>query len=146
MAEQAKKGDTVAVHYTGKLEDGTVFDSSRDGDPIEFELGSGEIISGFNNAVNGMEVGDEQEVDVSPDEGYGERRDDLVIEVPRSDLPDGVEPAPGAMLSVQLPNGQQTAARITDVSDENATLDLNHPLAGRDLHFDVELVDIREAA
>lgn len=143
MAEQAKSGDTVAVHYTGTLEDGTVFDSSRDGDPIEFELGSDDIIQGFNDAVDGMAVGEEREIEIPPANAYGERRDEYVIEVPREELPEGAAAEVGQALAVQLANGQQATARITDVAEENVTLDLNHPLAGRTLHFDVELVGIR---
>ncbi|MFW6078066.1 MAG: FKBP-type peptidyl-prolyl cis-trans isomerase [Gemmatimonadota bacterium] len=143
MADRAKSGDTVAVHYTGTLEDGTVFDSSRDGDPIEFELGSDDIIEGFNDAVEGMEVGQEQGVDIQPQDAYGQRRDEYVIQVQREELPDEVEPEVGQALGVQLANGQQATARITDVGGDEVTLDLNHPLAGRKLHFDIELVEIR---
>lgn len=142
MAEQAKSGDTVAVHYTGKLEDGRVFDSSRDGDPIEFEVGSEQIIQGFNDAVEGMEVGEERAIDIPPENAYGERRDEYVLDVSRDELPDDVEPEVGQALAVQLANGQQATARITDVEGEEVTLDLNHPLAGHKLHFDIELVKI----
>ncbi|HEX7120058.1 MAG TPA: peptidylprolyl isomerase [Longimicrobiales bacterium] len=143
MGRQAKSGDTVAVHYTGKLEDGTVFDSSRDGEPIEFEIGSGAVIGGFENAVSGMEVGDEREVRVEPEDAYGERREELKLDVPRDQLPQGIEPEVGQMLAIQIAPGQQALARIANVDDGSITLDLNHPLAGQTLIFDIELVGIR---
>ncbi len=143
MSRQAKTGDTVAVHYTGKLEDGTVFDSSRDGEPIEFELGSGAVIGGFENAVTGMEVGEEREVRLAPGDAYGDRREELKLDVPRDQLPDGVEPEVGQMLAIQVAPGQQALARIADIETGSVTLDLNHPLAGETLVFDIELVGIR---
>ena len=143
MARQAKEGDTVAVHYTGTLEDGSVFDSSDGRDPIEFEVGGGQIIPGFDQAVRGMEVGDKKEVTIPSDKAYGGRREDLEVKVPREQLPDGFEPQVGAQLAVEVAPGQQTAATITDVEPQAVQLDLNHPLAGRDLTFHLELVSIR---
>jgi peptidylprolyl isomerase len=140
---QAKAGDVVAVHYTGKLEDGSVFDTSREGEPIEFELGSGSVIEGFEQAVEGMNVGDQQEVRLDPDNAYGARRDDLEVEVPRAQLPQGVEPEVGQTLAVQVGPEQQAIARISDVGSDKIRLDLNHPLAGQPLVFDIELVEIR---
>lgn len=144
MAEQAKQGDTVAVHYTGKLDDGTVFDSSRDEDPVEFELGGGSVIEGFESAVEGMEVGESRETRIPPEQAYGERRDDLEVDVPRERMPEEVEPQVGQMLEVQVSPGQTAVARITDIGDETVRLDLNHPLAGQALNFDIELMEIRE--
>lgn len=144
MAQQAKKGDTVAVHYTGRLEDGTVFDTSREGDPVEFELGSETVIDGFDDAVEGMEIGEERNAQIPPDRAYGQRRDDLEVQVPRERLPEGAEPAEGQMLEVQVAPGRNTVARITDVGDEEVTLDLNHPLAGHELDFDIELMEIQQ--
>lgn len=143
MARQAKSGDTVAVHYTGRLENGTVFDSSEGREPIEFELGSGSVIPGFENALEGMEVGGEREIRIAPEHAYGERKDDLSVDVPRAQLPEDVNPEVGQMLAVQVAPGQQAVARIADVDDGSVTLDLNHPLAGETLVFAIELIGIR---
>ncbi|HLU26152.1 MAG TPA: peptidylprolyl isomerase [Longimicrobiales bacterium] len=143
MARQAQDGDVVSVHYTGRLEDGTIFDSSRDGEPIEFELGSGSVIPGIEDAIRGMEVGDTREVRLAPEAAYGERREDLHIDVPRDQLPPDLAPEVGQLLAVQVAPGQQAVARIADVNDAEITLDLNHPLAGQTLVFDIELVGIR---
>lgn len=140
---QAKAGDVVAVHYTGKLEDGSVFDTSREGEPIEFELGSGSVIEGFEQAVEGMNVGEQQEVRLDADNAYGARRDDLEVDVPRTQLPEGVDPEVGQTLAVQVGPEQQAIARIADVEADKVKLDLNHPLAGQPLVFDIELVEIR---
>ncbi|MDZ7714987.1 MAG: peptidylprolyl isomerase [Balneolaceae bacterium] len=141
---QVKDGDTVKVHYTGKLGDGTVFDTSREREePLEFTLGQGQLIPGFEKAVVGMDVGDSTSVDIPSDEAYGERRDDLEIEVPKAELPDNVDPQVGMQLQMQQQqNGQAIPVQITDVGEENVTLDANHPLAGKDLTFDIELVEI----
>lgn len=143
MGQQAESGDTVLVHYTGSLDDGTVFDSSRDGDPIEFELGGEQVIQGFEDAVLGMEEGERREAHLTPDEAYGEHRDDLQMEVERDQLPDDLEPEVGQALAVQVAPGEETTARVVEVGEESVMLDLNHPLAGRNLTFDVELVEIR---
>jgi len=142
MARQAEDGDAVAVHYTGSLDDGTVFDSSREGEPIQFEVGSGQVIPGFEAAVRGLEVGESVETRLEPEEAYGPRRDDLVMEVERSNLPDDLDPDVGEALAVQVEEGQEATAYVTEVGEEAVTLDLNHPLAGRTLHFEVELVEI----
>lgn len=143
MTRQANIGDVVSVHYTGRLEDGSVFDSSRESEPLEFELGSGAVIEGFDQAVAGMEVGESREVRIAPEDAYGPRREEMQLEVPRSQLPDGMDPAEGEMLGIQVAPGQQAVARIVGVADESVTLDLNHPLAGETLVFDIELVAIR---
>ncbi len=143
MAQTAQKGDTVAVHYTGTLEDGEVFDSSRERDPLEFEVGSGQVIPGFDRAVEGLEVGQSREVTLDPEEGYGEPREDLVVDVDRNQFPDGEEPSVGRQVQVQVAPGQNRVATITGVEDESVTLDLNHPLAGKALTFAVELVEIK---
>ncbi len=142
MAREAQSGDTVRVHYTGTLDDGTVFDSSRDGDPIEFQLGSGEVIDGFDRAVSGLEVGESREVELEPDDAYGERSDDLVIDVERGDLPEDLDPEVGQTLAVEGADGEEMAAWVAEVGEEAITVDLNHPLAGRTLVFEVELVGI----
>lgn len=143
MARQANSGDLVSVHYTGRLEDGTVFDSSREGEPLEFKLGSGAVIAGFDQAVAGMEVGDSREIRIAPEDAYGPRRDEMQLEVPRSQLPDGLDPQEGEMLGIEVAPGQQAVARVAGVAEDTITLDLNHPLAGETLVFDIELVGIR---
>lgn len=142
MTQQAEHGDTVQVHYTGRLDDGSVFDSSRENEPLEFELGSGRVIPGFESAVEGMSVGESMEVELPPDEAYGERRDDLVMPVTRDQLPEDLDPEVGDALEVQLGSGERTTATVVEADDSSVTLDLNHPLAGRTLNFEVELLDI----
>ena len=139
--KSASEGDTVRVHYTGTLSDGSVFDSSRGREPLEFTLGEGRVISGFDDAVTGMSPGEERQVTIPADQAYGGRRDELVFDVPRTQFPEGMEPAVG--LEVQLTQGGQRAvARIAEVTEASVTLDANHPLAGRDLTFELELVEI----
>lgn len=143
MTRQASTGDVVSVHYTGKLEDGTIFDSSRESEPLEFKLGSGSVIEGFDQAVTGMEVGQSREVRIAPDDAYGARREEMQLDIPRSQLPAEIEPREGEMLGIQVAPGQQAVARIASVADDTVTLDLNHPLAGETLIFDIELVGIK---
>ena len=140
---QAKSGDTVKIHYTGTLDDGTQFDSSQGRDPLEFEVGSGQVIPGFDKAVEGMTVGDSKSVRIEADEAYGPRHEQLVQQVERSVLPDDLNPETGMALQSSSPDGQVTQFVVTDVSDENITVDANHPLAGQALSFDIELVDIK---
>jgi FKBP-type peptidyl-prolyl cis-trans isomerase 2 len=139
---KAKHGDTVRVHYTGKLEDGTVFDSSRQRDPLQVTLGSGQVISGFERALEGMSPGDSKSVAVPPAEGYGDRQDDRIIQYDRSRLPAGAAPEVGQQVQLQSQDGSQIPAVVTRVSESSITLDANHPLAGRDLTFELELVEI----
>jgi peptidylprolyl isomerase len=139
---KAKDGDTVKVHYTGTLKNGEVFDTSEEKEPLEFTLGEGQLIPGFEKAVVGMDVGDSTKVDIPTDEAYGEAREDLVINVPKDQLPEGVTPEVGMQLQVNQPNGQPVPVRITKVGDTDLTLDANHPLAGEDLTFDIELVEV----
>jgi peptidylprolyl isomerase len=141
MAE-AKKGDRVKVHYTGKLEDGSVFDSSRDREPLEFELGGGMMIKGFDTAVSGMKVGESKTAQIPAEEAYGEHNAEMVIEVPKSQLPEDLKPEVGQQLGMQQPNGQSVPVRVVDVKEESIEIDANHPLAGKDLIFDLELVEI----
>lgn len=143
MAQTAQQGDTVAVHYTGKLDDGEVFDSSRERDPLEFEVGGGQVIPGFDKAVEGLEVGESREVRLEPEDGYGEPREDLVVDVDRDQFPTDAEPEVGRQVQVQVAPGQNRVATITEIEDESITLDLNHPLAGKALTFDVELMEIK---
>lgn len=138
---QAKEGDSVKVNYTGKLEDGTVFDSSEGKEPLEFTVGSGQIIPGLDKAVDGMEVGESKTVTVDSEEAYGPRRDEMVLEVERERLPEEIEPEVGQQLQVGSSEDQTMIVQITDVTDTAVTLDANHPLAGKDLTFDIELVE-----
>jgi peptidylprolyl isomerase len=143
---KVKEGDTVKVHYTGKLTDeGSVFDSSREREPLEFTLGQGQLIPGFEKAVIGMEEGDNATVNIPSKDAYGERREDLELEVSKSDLPDNVDPQVGMQLQMQQKqNGQAIPVQITAVEDDYVTLDANHPLAGKDLTFDIELVELEK--
>ncbi|MHA7130795.1 FKBP-type peptidyl-prolyl cis-trans isomerase [Algoriphagus namhaensis] len=139
---QAKKGDAVQVHYTGKLEDGTVFDSSVSREPLGFTLGDGNMIKGFDSAVDGMAVGDKKTVTIPSAEAYGERRDDMMIDVPIEQVPANIKPEVGIQLTLQGGNGQPMPVTVTHVDEEKITLDANHQLAGKDLIFDIELVKI----
>ncbi|MBD0344102.1 MAG: peptidylprolyl isomerase [Coleofasciculus sp. Co-bin14] len=139
---QAKPGDTVKIHYTGKLDDGTVFDSSENREPLEFTLSSGQVIPGFDQAVLGMTPGETKTEKIPMDQAYGPYREDMVVEVSRQQMPPELQPEVGQQLQVQQPNGQVIPVVITDVSDNSVTLDANHPLAGEDLTFEIQLVDI----
>lgn len=138
----AKSGDTVRIHYTGTLDDGTEFDTSAGREPLEFALGGGQVIPGFDDAVDGMTVGESKSVRIMPEQAYGERHDQLVQEVPKNALPDEIEPAVGMQLQSRSPEGQVMNLVITDVADESITVDGNHPLAGQALTFSIELVEI----
>lgn len=138
----ATVGDKVRVHYTGKLEDETVFDSSEGRDPIEFTLGSGEVIPGFEQAVVGMEPGDEKTATIPAVEAYGERQEDLVVALERSSMPEEFEPEPGQELQMRDRSGNSFVVRVVEVGDEEVTVDANHPLAGETLNFEIELVEI----
>ena len=139
---QVKSGDTVKVHYTGKLTGGEVFDSSAEKDPLEFVVGGGNIIKGFDTAVVGMNVGEHKTIEIPPEQGYGERDEKLVAELERSQVPDNVELQVGAAMQVKHSNGQIMNVTIADLTDAHVTLDANHPLAGKTLTFDIELVEI----
>ncbi len=138
----ATTGDTVQVHYTGRLDDGTVFDSSEGRDPLAFTVGAGQVVPGFEDAVTGMQVGDSKTVRLGPADAYGERRDELLLEVPNEQLPDDLEPEIGMELALRGQDGQAMPVRVAAVGEEAITLDANHPLAGKALTFDVQLVDI----
>jgi peptidylprolyl isomerase len=139
---QAKRGDTVKVHYTGSLSDGTEFDSSRGRDPLEFQLGQGSVIPGFENAVLGMSPGDTKTVTLPAEAAYGARHDHLKQDVPRSAIPDEIELETGMVLRARGPEGQNLSFTVVSFDDDKATIDGNHPLAGRDLTFALELVDV----
>ena len=139
---QAKTGDTVKVHYTGKLDDGTVFDSSAEREPLEFTLGSGSIIPGFERAVLGMNLGESKTEVIPTDDAYGPHLEEMVVVVDRQQMSIEIEPEIGQQLQLQQQDGQVLPVVITDVSDASVTLDANHPLAGEALTFDIELVEI----
>jgi FKBP-type peptidyl-prolyl cis-trans isomerase 2 len=143
MPEQAKKGDTACVHYTGRLESGEVFDSSEGGDPLEFEVGSGQVIQGFDEGVSGMTIGDEKTIEIEPADAYGQRVDALVQAVPRAGINLDREPEVGMRLGLQLPDGNEIPVTITEVTDDSITIDANHPLAGQKLIFSLKLVDVK---
>jgi len=143
MTEPAKRGQKVRVHYTGTLDDGSVFDSSHGGEPLEFTLGSGQVIPGFDEAVADMRVGDSKSVTIPADQAYGPHRDELRLAIGRDQLPDEMVPQVGQTL--QMSDGRQTfPVTIHEVRDDQVILDANHPLAGKDLTFDLTLVDIVE--
>ena len=146
------EGDSVNVHYTGKLEeDGTVFDTSRppgegqQTEPLNFTLGEQKVIPGFEQAVADMEPGEERTITLSPEQAYGPRRDDMVQEVDRSELPDDLEANVGQQLQLRMQNGQTVPVVITEVEDDTITIDANHPLAGKTLVFDIELVSVEDS-
>ena len=142
MSQTAKSGDSVHVHYIGKRTDGSVFDNSRQREePLEFTLGAGQVIPGFDQAVEGMEVGEVREVRIEPDDAYGERRDDLLMEIDREHVPEDVDVTAGTRLQLQR-DGRAIPVTVTEVGDETLTLDANHPLAGEELAFEIELVQV----
>ena len=140
--QQVQSGDTVRVHYHGRLTDGTTFDSSEGRDPLEFEVGSGMVIAGFDNGVIGMIIGDKRTVNIAVEEAYGPKNPEMVIEFPRDQVPEGMPLEKGMRLNLNNSEGQVVPVVITDVLDETILLDANHPLAGEDLVFDIELVEI----
>ena len=145
MPEQAKNGDTVRVHYTGRLETGETFDSSAGGDPFEFTVGAEETIAGFEEGVRGMEVGERKTVEIEAEDAYGQHIPARVQAIDRSIITEslGQEPEVGMALAMQIEPGQQIPVTIVEVTDTHVTLDANHPLAGEKLIFDIELVEIK---
>jgi peptidylprolyl isomerase len=140
---EAKSGDTVLVHYTGRLADGSQFDSSEGRDPLEFTLGQGQVIAGFEKAVTGMTPGDSQQVEIPPSDAYGERRDDLAFQVSRENFPDDVDITPGMRFRAADPGSNAMPVMVTEVADGQVTVDANPPLAGKPLTFDIALIEIR---
>jgi peptidylprolyl isomerase len=142
MSQRANVGDTVRVHYVGTLDNGERFDASVGSDPLEFTLGSGQVIPGFEQAIAGMEPGETKQVRIPPEEAYGPFRDEMVLAVPREQLPGDVELESGQQ--VQMQQGEYTfVAVVEDLSEEQVTFNANHPLAGEALNFDVKLMEIR---
>lgn len=141
---QAKKGDVVKVHYTGKFEDGTVFDTSVGRDPLGFAVGSRKVIPGFEEAVEGMNPGESKTVSISPEKGYGLHLEELVIEIARDNLPEEVEPVVGQAIQIGESHDKMLQVTVTEVTDSKVVLDANHPLAGKNLVFEIELLEIFE--
>ncbi len=140
--QQVKQGDKIKVHYHGKLTDGTTFDSSEGRSPLEFEVGSGAVIPGFDEGVMGMAVGDKKTINIPAEQAYGPRVQELVMDFPKDRFPEDMVPEVGMMLTMHNGNGQEFPVTIVDVKEDAVTLDANHHLAGQELIFDLELVDI----
>ncbi len=138
------EGKFAAIHYTGTLDDGQTFDSSLGGQPFEFQVGSGSVIPGLDKAVIGMKVGDEKDVSMGPDEAYGEYDESLMHSVPKDEMKANFEPKEGMAISVMLENGARVPAFIKEVSDAEIVIDLNHPLAGKTLHFHIKVIDVND--
>ena len=135
-----EKGNTVKVHYVGTLDDGTEFDNSKKrGEPLEFKAGEGNVIAGFDDAIIGMEKGESKKVEIPPEKAYGEPSDDAVKKIPKDKFPD--TPEVGMMVAMQLPNGQKFPGKVLEVGENDVTVDLNHPLAGKKLNFEIEVVE-----
>jgi len=139
---QVKEGDVVRVHYTGKLVNGEQFDSSIGREPLEFTVGAGQMIKGFDAAMPGMNVGEKKSINIAPEDGYGVKNDDAVIEFPKEHVPADMKLEPGMELTLSDPNGNPVPVVVVEVKDEVVILDANHFLAGKELVFDVELVEI----
>jgi len=139
---QAKTGDTVKVHYTGKMDDGTVFDTSAEREPLQFKIGEGQLIADFEQAVVGMNPGESKTVQIPSDRAYGPHHAEMVLAVDRSEFPSDMDPKVDQRLQVQQQDGHSFAVTVTDVSETKVTLDANHPLAGKDLTFDIQLTEI----
>lgn len=139
---QAKQGDSVKVHYTGKLDDGTVFDSSVGREPLDFTVGAGQLIAGFDEAVVGMAVGEKKTVRIAPEQAYGPHNPEMTLQVPRSDLPADIQPELGMQLEASQEGGHSMVVTVVEVTDESVTFDANHPLAGKALTFEIEVVEV----
>jgi FKBP-type peptidyl-prolyl cis-trans isomerase 2 len=139
---QVKTGDTVKVHYTGKLNNGQVFDTSKDREPLQFKIGAGQMIPGFEEGVMGMELEQEKTIEIPSEKAYGPRMDELFIEVKNEQLPEGLKPEKGMELVTKRQDGTEAIVKVDEVKDNSIVIDANHPLAGQDLTFDVKLVEI----
>ncbi len=142
---QAKKGDTIKVHYTGRLEDGSIFDSSKDREPLEVTLGAGSVIPGFDKGLTGMAIGDTKTVNIPADEAYGQIREDMIAEVGKDDFPPDIKPKVGLELELTQEDNNIINVTISKIEDDKITIDANHPLAGKELIFDLEMIEIKEA-
>lgn len=142
MSSSVQNGNTIKVHYTGRFEDGMIFDSSMGGNPLEFTLGNHEVIAGFEDAALGMTIGDTKTVSIEPKDAYGDYNDGLVVDMPREYFPEEISPEIGMRLIIVDNNGEELPVVVSDIHDESVRLDANHPLAGKKLIFDIELVEI----
>ena len=140
--QQVKKGDTVKVHYHGKLTNGETFDSSEGKEPLEFKVGEGSVIKGFDDGVMGMQIGDKKTIEVPVDDAYGPKNEEMLIEFPKDRFPSDMNPEVGMPLTMSNGSGQNFRVTIIEVKDDSVILDANHPLAGEELIFDIELVSI----
>ena len=140
--QQVKSGDKVKVHYHGKLRNGETFDSSQGREPLEFTVGGGQVIKGFDNGVMGMQVGDKRTVEIEVTDAYGEKNEDMLVEFPKEQFPPDMKPEVGMQLMMNNGQGQSFPVVVKEVREDNVLLDANHPLAGEDLIFDIELVEI----
>lgn len=140
--QQAKKGDVVRVHYTGRLTSGEQFDSSAGREPLEFTVGAGQMIKGFDAGVEGMSIGEKKTINIAFKDGYGPRNEEAIIEFPLQQVPEGMKLEPGMQLTLQNQQGHPVPVVVTAVKETVVVLDANHSLAGKDLIFDVELVEI----
>ncbi|MBW3015342.1 peptidylprolyl isomerase [Candidatus Woesearchaeota archaeon] len=140
MDKIVKKGSKVKLHYTGKLDDGTVFDKSKE--PLEVTMGEGKLIKGFEEALEGMKVGEEKKIRLTPDQAYGPRNEKLVQKVPRTAVPEKMEVKKGMILTLKDPQGRMILAKVVDEDKETISIDLNHPLAGKDLNFEIKIESI----
>ena len=139
--KNAQKGDTVKVHFTGKFDDGTEFASSRNDAPVEFTIGEGKLIPGIEEGTIGMTEGDQKTVRLEPSQAFGEKRPELITKIEKSDLPNDIQPTVGLQLQMNSPSGNQVRVVVTEISEDEVTLDANHALAGQPLTFDIELVE-----
>ncbi|QHS60278.1 FKBP-type peptidyl-prolyl cis-trans isomerase [Chitinophaga agri] len=141
--QAVKNGDTVRVHYHGRLTNGTTFDSSEGRDPLEFIVGSGQVIKGFDNGVVDMTIGEKRTLEIPVDQAYGPKNEELIMEFPKDNIPADLNPQVGMDLQMSNPQGQVFPVKVAAIGDNSITLDANHPLAGEDLIFDIELVEIK---
>ncbi|MBD0332142.1 MAG: peptidylprolyl isomerase [Chitinophagaceae bacterium] len=139
---QVKEGDKVKVHYHGTLNTGETFDSSKGREPLEFTVGEGEVIKGFDEGVKGMQVGDKKTIEIPMQDAYGEKHEEMMIEVPKDQFPPDIQPEPGMQLMMGNASGQQFNVTVAEVKENSVVLDANHPLAGQALTFDIELMEI----
>ncbi len=138
----ALEGSTIKVHYTGRLEDGTVFDSSEGREPLEVTLGTKSVIPGFEKGLMGLKAKEKKSITIPADEGYGQRRDEMLMEVTKADFPDDITPELGLELQMQMDDGQDIPMKVIEIEDQKVTLDANHPLAGKTLIFEVEVLEV----
>ncbi|MCP4023078.1 MAG: peptidylprolyl isomerase [Desulfobacteraceae bacterium] len=141
MTQEVKSGDTIKVDYTGKFENGDVFDTSEGKTPLKFTVGAGMLIKGFDQAVMGMQVGDKKTITVQPEEGYGIRNEEAFVDIPRANIPEDIPLTEGLAITLSDPDGRPIPAMVAEITDDNVKMDLNHALAGKVLEFDIKVVE-----